>query len=87
MLILAWQWELAHQKSISKYSDDLIEEDAGDNLLTDNLLGDVLLSDNNLVHIDSNIDIDTKAKSNHDEDMIGNKLLEENPGINIKNMF
>ncbi len=75
-----------------KYSDDSVEEDAGNDLLGDDLLGDDLLGDDPLsddshAHIDSDIDIDTEAKLNPDEDMTGDNLLEENSGINIKDLF
>lgn len=42
---------------------------------------------NNLTHIDSNIDIDTKTNTNPDKNMIGNKLLEKNSRINIEDLF
>ncbi len=70
-----------------KYSDDSIEEDIGDDLLGDDLLDDDPLGDNSPAHIDSDIDMDTEAKSNPDEDMISNNLLEENSGINIEDLF
>ncbi len=79
--------KLARRKSMLKYSDDFVEEDAGDDFLGDDLLGDDPLSDNSLAHIDTNIDMDTEAKSNPDEDMTGNNLLEENSGINIEDLF
>ena len=52
-----------------KYSDDSVEEGAGNNLLDNNLLDDDLLGDDSLVYIDSNINMDTKAKSNFDDIM------------------
>ncbi len=70
-----------------KYSDDSVEKSASDDSLGNNLFDDGLLDDNNPAHIDSNIDMDTKAKSNFDEDLIGDNLLEENSGINIENLF
>ncbi len=70
-----------------KYSDDSVEEDAGDDLLGDNLLGDDPLSDDSPTYINSNINMDTEAKSNPDEDMTGDNLLEENSGINIEDLF
>ncbi len=76
-----WQ-KLACRKSILKYSDDSVEEDTDDDSLADNLLGD-----NSPAHIDSNINIDTKAKSNPDENMTDNNLLEKNSGINNEDSF
>ncbi len=70
-----------------KYSDDSVEESADDNLLDNNLLDDDLLGDNSPAHTDSNIDMDTKVKSNPDEDMTSNNFLEENSGINIEDLF
>ena len=92
MLILAQQQKLARQKSMLKYFDDFVEEGAGDNLLGNNLLGNNLLGNNLLgnnspAHIDSNTNMDTKAKSNPNEDMTGNNFLEKNSEINIKNLF
>ncbi len=66
-----------------KYSDDSVEEDASDNLLGDNLLGDDPLDDNSPAHINSDIDMDTEANSNPNEDMTSDNLLEENSGINV----
>ncbi len=79
--------KLARQKSILKYSNDSAEEDASNNSLGDDLLNDDLLSDDSPTYIDSDIDMDTKAKSNLDEDMTGNKVLKKNSGINIKDLF
>ncbi len=87
MLTSARRRKLARRKSMLKYSDDSVEEDGGDDSLGDNLLGDDLLSDDSLAHIDSDIDMDTEAKLNPDEDMTGNNLLEENSGINIEDLF
>ncbi len=70
-----------------KYTNDSVEEDAGDDSLGDDLLGDDPLSDDSPAHIDSDIDMDTEAKSNPDEDMTGDNLLEENSGINIEDLF
>ncbi len=70
-----------------KYSDHSVKEGAGDDLLGNNLLGDNLLGDNSPTHIDSDINIDTEAKSNPDEDMTGDNLLKKNSGINIKDLF
>lgn len=81
------QQNLACWKSMLKYLDDSIEESAGDNLLVDNLLGNNLLGDKNLAHINSNINMDTKAKLNLDKDMSGGNFLEKNFGINIENLF
>lgn len=71
----------------TQYSDNSVEKGANDNLLGDNLLGDNLLSDNSLVYIDSNIDKNTKVKSNFDKDMTGDNLLKKNFGINIEDLF
>ncbi len=87
MLTPAQRRKLARRKSMLKYSDDSVEEDAGDDLLGDNLLGDDPLSDDSPAHIDSDIDMDTEAKSNPDEDMTDNNLPEENSGINIEDLF
>ncbi len=70
-----------------KYSDNSIEEDGDDNSLDDDLLGYDLLGNDSFAHIDSNIDIDTKANPNPDEGITGNNLLKENSGINIENLF
>ena len=75
-----------------KDSDDCVDKGVSNNLLSNNLLSnnllsDNLLGDNNPAHIDSNINMDTKAKSNLNKDMIGNNLLEENSGINVENLF
>ena len=75
-----------------KYSNDFVEKSAsnnllGNDLLSNDLLGNDLLGDNSFAYIDSNIDMDTKAKSNSDEDMTGNNLLKENSGINIEDLF
>ncbi len=70
-----------------KYSDDFVEEDAGDDSLGDDSLGDNPLSDNSPAYIDSDIDMDTKVKSNPDEDMTSDNLFEENSGINIEDLF
>ena len=78
---------LTHQKSMLKYFDDFVKKGASDNLLSDNLLVDDLLDNNNSAHIDSNINMDTKAKLNSDKDMTGNNLLEKNSGINIEDLF
>lgn len=48
---------------------------------------DELLGDNSLAHINSDIDMDTEAKSNPDKDMISSNLLEENSEINIEDLF
>ncbi len=73
---------------MSKYSDDSIKEDAGDDLLSDDLLDDNPLGDNSPAYINSNIDIDIKAKLNPNEDMTGDNLLDENSGINtIEDLF
>ncbi len=87
MLTPARRQKLAHRKSILKYSDDFVEEDAGDDSLGDNLLGDNPLNDDSPAHIDSDIDMDTEANSNPDEDITGDNLLEENSGINIEDLF
>ncbi len=87
MLTPARQQKLARRRSMLKYSDDSVEKDAGDDLLGDDLLDDDPLSDDSPAHINSNIDMDTKAKSNPDEDMTGDNLLEENSGINIEELF
>ena len=70
-----------------KYSDNLIEKSVNNNLLSDDLLSDDLLNGNIFIYIHSNINIDTKAKSNLGKDMINNNLLEKNFGINIENLF
>ncbi len=75
-----------------KYFDDSVKGDASDDLLGNNSLGDDLLGDDPLgdespAHIDSNIDMDTETKSNPDQDMTGDNLLEENFGINIEDLF
>ncbi len=70
-----------------KYSDDSVKEDAGDDLLVDNLLGNDPLDDDSLAYIDSDIDMDTKAKLNPDEDMTDDNRLEKNSGINIEDLF
>lgn len=49
---------------MSKYLNNLIKKDVGNNLL----------GDNNFIHINNNIDINTKAKSNLDEDMTDKNL-------------
>ncbi len=87
MLTPTWRQKLVRRKSIIKYSDDSVKEDTGDNSLGDNLLGDDPLGDGSSVHIDSNINMDTEAKSNPDEDMTDDNLLEENSGINIEDLF
>ena len=87
LLTLARRQKLAHQKSILKYFDDFVKEGAGDDLLGNNLLGNDLLSDNSPIHINKNSDIDTKANSNPNKDIIGNNLLEKNFGINIEDLF
>ncbi len=79
--------KLAYEKSILKYSDDSVKENADDNLLSDNFLGNNLLDDDSPTYIDSNINIDTKAKLNSVEDMTSDKLLEENSEINIEDLF
>ncbi len=80
-----------------KYSDDFVEKGADDNLLGDNLLGENLLGgnllDNNLLgdnsstYINSDINIDSKAKSNLDENVTNDNFQEENSVINIENLF
>ena len=70
-----------------KYSDNFVEESASDNLLGNNLLGDDLLDDNSPLYINNNIDINTKATSNPDEDMTSNNLLKKNSRINIEDLF
>lgn len=75
-----------------KYSNDSVKEGTGndllgDDLLGDNLLGDDLLGDNSPIHINSNIDIDTKAKLNLDKDITDENLLKKNSGINIEDLF
>lgn len=70
-----------------KYFDDFVEEDAGDNLLGDNLLDDDLLGNDSPAYIDSNINIDTKAKLNLNKNMTGNNFSEENYRINIEDLF
>ncbi len=70
-----------------KYFDDSVEEGVSDNLLSDNLLVDNLLGDDSPAYINSNINIDIKAKLNPDEDITGNNFLEKNSGINIKDLF
>lgn len=83
ILILAWWQKLAYWKLMLKYFDNSVEKSANDNLLNDNFSGDDLLDGNSLAHINSNIDMNIKAKSNSDKDMIGSNFLEENSGINI----
>lgn len=87
ILTTTWQQKLAYQKSMLKYSDNLIEKSVNNNLLSDDLLSDDLLNGNIFIYIHSNINIDTKAKSNLGKDMINNNLLEKNFGINIENLF
>ncbi len=87
MLTPARRQKLVRQKSMLKYSDDFVKEDADDNLLGDDSLGDDPLGDNSPVHIDSDIDMDTEAKSNFDEDITDDNLLEEKSGINIEDLF
>ncbi len=53
----------------------------------DDSLGDDPFGDDSPAHINSNIDMDTEAKSNPDEDMTSNNLLEENFRINIEDLF
>lgn len=48
---------------------------------------DNLLADDNLALIDSNSNIDIKAKSNTDKEMTGNNLHKVNFEINIKDLF
>ncbi len=87
MLTPARRQKLACQKSMLKYSDDSVQEDVRDDSLSDNSLGDDPLTDDSPTHIDSDIDIDTEVKSNPNDDMTGDNLLEENSGINIKDLF
>ena len=46
-----------------------------------------MLRNNSPAYIDSNINMDTKAKSNPDEDMTDKNLLKENSRINIEDLF
>ncbi len=87
ILTLARRQKLARQKSMLKYSDYSVKENASDDSLGDDSLGDDPLGDNNFAHIDSDIDMDTETKSNPNENMTDNNLLEENSGINIENLF
>lgn len=48
---------------------------------------DNLLGNNNPANIDSNIDINTKTKLHLGKNMTYGNFLEENSGINIKNLF
>ena len=50
-------------------------------------VNDNLLNNKNLAHINSNIDIDIKAKLNLNKDMTNSKFYEENSEINIKDLF
>lgn len=77
LLTSAQRQKLAHQKSISKYSNNLIDESAGGNLL----------GNNNLAYINSDIHINTKVKSNLDENMTGDNLHKKYSEMNIKNLF
>lgn len=70
-----------------QYSDNWVEKGVGNNLLGNDLLGDDLLSNNSLAHINSNINMDTKTKSNLDKDIISGNLLEKNSEINIEDLF
>lgn len=70
-----------------KYSNNSIKESANDHLLGNNLLSDNLLDNNNPVYINSNIYMNTKTKSNLDQDMTNYNFLEKNFRINIKNLF
>ncbi len=63
---------LARQKSILKYSDNSVEENADNNLLDDNLLDDDLLGDNSSAYINSDINMNTEAKLNPNKDITGN---------------
>ncbi len=82
MLTPARRQKLAYQKFILKYFDNSVEEHDGDNLLGDDPLGD-----NSPTRSDSNINMDTKTRSNFYEDMTSNNLLEKNSGINIEDLF
>ena len=59
----------------------------GDNSLSDNLLGSDSLGDDNPLHMDSNINMDTKVKSNPSENKTGGNFLEETSRISIENLF
>lgn len=61
-----------------KSFNDSIEENVGNDLLSEDLL---LIANDSPAYIDSNINIDTKVKLNLDEDMTGNNLLKKNYGI------
>lgn len=67
MLTPAWQSKLVCWESILKYSNNFLKKGAGDDLLGDDLLEDDLLSDDSLAHINSNTNMDTKAKSKPNE--------------------
>lgn len=68
---------MIHQESIIKDSDDLIEEVIYDNLL----------NNDNPIHIDNDINIDTKKKSNLDQVTTGDNLHKKNSKMNIKDLF
>lgn len=70
-----------------KYLYDFIEKGAGDNLLGNNLLGNDLLGNNNLAYIDNNINMDTKVKSNLDNDITGNNLIKKTLKSILKTCF
>lgn len=65
---------MIYWKSIVEYSNDLIEKGADDDLL----------HDNNLIYIDNNINIDTKAKLNPDKEMTSDNLYKKNSEIKTK---
>lgn len=67
---------------MSKYFDNSIEKG-----ISDNLLDNDLLNDNNLALINRNIDIDTKAKLNLNEDITNSNFHKENSRINIEDLF
>ncbi len=67
---------------MSKYFDNSIEKG-----ISDNLLDNDLLNDNNLAFINRNIDIDTKAKLNLNEDITNSNFHKENSSINIEDLF
>lgn len=46
-----------------------------------------LWGDNNPIHVNSNINIDNKAKFNPDKKITGNNSHEKNSKINIEDLF
>lgn len=77
ILTTDWRQKLVCQKWILEYLDDSIEECTNDNLL----------DDNNLVYIDSNINMDIEAKFNSNKNITGGNLYKKNPEINNDDMF